>query len=269
MLALNFLRRDICADTYRLFLSPLEHFEIKYLSIAYLSPSVASPYSLTFTIDSLTIYYLSIIPVVTFIWWLIHFSIISRVSQFFFENFYDTIMLIVKNQSNSIRNFKSFTILYFIFIFIIFLNFFSLSPFTTSVSGHIMIALSLSLVFFISFIFEGFLNNRLNFLYFFYPSNVPAFLLFFLIIIEVLSFLIRPFSLAIRLFANMLAGHTLLNIFGTFALFVADDFSVFHIFPYIFCLLIGFLEFGVAFIQAYVFVILLSIYISDITIVKH
>jgi ATP synthase subunit 6 len=178
-------------------------------------------------------------------------------------------MLIVKNQSNSIRNFKSFTMLYFVFIFIVFLNFFSLSPFTTSVSGHIMIALSLSLVFFISFIFEGFLNNRLNFLYFFYPSNVPVFLLFFLIVIEVLSFLIRPFSLAIRLFANMLAGHTLLNIFGTFALFVADDFSMFHIFPYIFCLLIGFLEFGVAFIQAYVFVILLSIYISDITIIKH
>lgn len=198
-----------------------------------------------------------------------HFTVVSRVSQFSFENFYDTIVSIVKNQSDSVRNYKSFPILYFVFIFIVFLNFFSLSPFTTSVSGHIMIALSLSLVFFISFIFEGFLNNRLNFLYFFYPSNVPAFLLFFLIIIEVLSFLIRPFSLAIRLFANMLAGHTLLNIFGTFALFVADDFSVFHIFPYIFCLLIGFLEFGVAFIQAYVFVILLSIYIADITIVKH
>ena len=252
-----------------MFLSPLEHFEIKYISVAYLSSSVASPFSFTFIIDSLTIYYLSIIPVLAFIWWLTHFSIVSRLTQFFFENFYDTIMSIIKNQSSSIRNLKSFTILYFIFIFIVFLNFFSLSPFTTSVSGHIMIALSLSLVFFISFIFEGFLNNRLNFLYFFYPSNVPVFLLFFLIIIEVLSFLIRPFSLAIRLFANMLAGHTLLNIFGAFALFVADDFSMFHIFPYIFCVLIGFLEFGVAFIQAYVFVILLSIYISDVTIVKH
>lgn len=197
------------------------------------------------------------------------FALVDRLAQLSLESFYGVILSIIKNQSDSVRNFRFFTIFYFIFIFIIILNFFSLSPYTVSVSGHIMITLSLSIIFFVSFIFEGFLHSRLSFLYFFYPSNVPTFLLLFLILIEVLSFLIRPFSLAIRLFANMLAGHTLLNIFGTFALFISDFFNEYSVFPYIFCLLIGFLEFGVAFIQAYVFVILLTIYVADVTIVKH
>lgn len=249
--------------------SPLEHFEIKYISVAWFTPSVESIFSFTVTIDSLLIYYLSTIPLIFFFWWLFSFTLVDRLTQFSFENFYGVVLSIIKNQSDSIRSFRFFVIFYSVFIFIAVLNFFSLSPYTVSVSGHIMITLSLSLVFFLSFIFEGFLHNRLNFLYFFYPSNVPSFLLFFLILIEVLSFLIRPFSLAIRLFANMLAGHTLLNIFGTFALFISDFFNEYSIFPYIFCLLIGFLEFGVAFIQAYVFVILLAIYAADVTIVKH
>jgi ATP synthase subunit 6 len=132
-----------------------------------------------------------------------------------------------------------------------------------------MITLSLSGSIFIGLIIIGLLNNRSKFFLLFYPSNVPIFLLFFLIIIEVLSFLIRPFSLAIRLFANMLAGHTPMNIFGTFAYFVSNNYIYFFLLSFVFCILITFLEVGVSIIQSYVFIVLLSIYISDITIIGH
>jgi F-type H+-transporting ATPase subunit a len=125
------------------------------------------------------------------------------------------------------------------------------------------------MTFFLSFIIQGILNNRSNIVFLFYPKNVPLFLLFFLILVELLSFFIRPFSLGIRLFANMLAGHTLLNIFGTFAFFVSKNYIQFLFFPVLFCLLITILEIGVSVIQAYVFIILLIIYIVDITKIKH
>src|ERR1700722_4683402 len=109
-----------------------------------------------------------------------------------------------------------------------------------------MITMSLSLTFFFSFIIQGVLNNRLNILFLFYPKNVPVFLIFFLILVELLSFLIRPFSLGIRLFANMLAGHTSLNIFGTFAFFISKNYIQFLFIPFLFCLLITILEIGVS-----------------------
>lgn len=132
-----------------------------------------------------------------------------------------------------------------------------------------MITLSLSGSIFIGLIIIGLLNNRAKFFLLFYPSNVPIFLLFFLILIEILSFLIRPFSLAIRLFANMLAGHTLLNIFGTFAYFISNNYVYLFFLSFTFCVLITFLEVGVSIIQSYVFIVLLAIYISDITLIGH
>jgi len=164
---------------------------------------------------------------------------------------------------------KFFPLLYTIFILIFFLNFFSLSPYTSSVSGHIMITLSLSASIFIGLIIIGILNNRSKFFLLFYPSNVPAFLLVFLILIEILSFMIRPLSLAIRLFANMLAGHTLLNIFGAFAYFISNNYIYLFLLSFLFCVLITFLEVGVSIIQSYVFIVLLAIYISDITLIGH
>jgi len=132
-----------------------------------------------------------------------------------------------------------------------------------------MITLSLSGSIFIGLIIIGLLNNRIKFFLLFYPSNVPIFLLVFLILIEILSFLIRPFSLAIRLFANMLAGHTLLNIFGSFAYFISNTHIYLFLISLLLCILITFLEVGVSIIQSYVFIVLLAIYIADITVINH
>ena len=84
--------------------------------------------------------------------------------------------------------------------------------------------------------------------------------------IEVFSFLIRPFSLAIRLFANMLAGHTLLGIFAQFGAFVSKNYFFFFFIPILLLLAVFFLEIAVSLIQAYIFVSLVCIYINDVVI---
>lgn len=131
-------------------------------------------------------------------------------------------------------------------------------------TGHILATLFLALFFFSSFIIIAFLNFQLNFLKFFVPKNVPFLLQLLLIFIEMASFFIRPFSLSIRLFANILAGHTLLHIFGSFYFYILNKYLFLLVVPLILCFLILLLEVGVAFIQAYVFFILLSVYLNDI-----
>ena len=102
-----------------------------------------------------------------------------------------------------------------------------------------------------------------KFLDIFLPSGIPHWLMPLLVVIEILSFLIRPLSLAIRLFANMLAGHILLFILSTALVGVAHGFLLLGILPMSFVLVFALLEIGIAFLQAYVFTILLAIYLSD------
>jgi F-type H+-transporting ATPase subunit a len=105
----------------------------------------------------------------------------------------------------------------------------------------------------------GFIRHGLHFLRFFVPEGVPKLLLIILVPIEVLSYFIRPFTLSIRLFANMLAGHTMLGIFAGFAALV----GVFAIFPIAIDVLLLALELLVAVLQAYVFAILSCLYLND------
>jgi F-type H+-transporting ATPase subunit a len=97
----------------------------------------------------------------------------------------------------------------------------------------------------------------------FLPSGVPTLLLPLIFIIEVISFFIRPLSLAIRLFANMMAGHTLLHIVVGFVAKLCSIHFLCAVVPFLFMLGIIFLEFGIACLQAYVFVVLLAIYFHD------
>lgn len=118
---------------------------------------------------------------------------------------------------------------------------------------------------FIGITIIGILNNGLNFLNFFVPSGIGnIFLLGFLIIIEIVSYLIRPLSLSIRLFANMLAGHTLLFILMGAVLTIQRFGVLFLVFlPLLIVLGIILLEVGIAFIQAYVFCVLIILYLVD------
>jgi ATP synthase subunit 6 len=132
-----------------------------------------------------------------------------------------------------------------------------------------IVTFGLSISLFISIIIFAFLNHGWKFFYIFVPSNVPAALLLFLILIEILSYFIRPFSLGIRLFANLLAGHTLLNLVSSFVFFLAKIYFILFFIPMlILCAIMG-LEIGVAIIQSYVFTVLTCIYITDTYSVSH
>ena len=191
-------------------------------------------------------------------------TVVPNRAQIFAEKLYLIVFSIFKQQISSVRMLRFFPIIFTLFVYIFFLNFTSLFIYGVSLTGHIMITCFFSFSFFFSIIIIGVLNHDLQFFKLFVPQNVPKVLLDFLIIIELFSFLIRPFSLAIRLFANMLAGHTLLGIFAQFGVFVAKNYFIFIFIPMFLLLAVFFLEIGVSLIQAYIFTSLVCIYLNDV-----
>jgi F-type H+-transporting ATPase subunit a len=154
-------------------------------------------------------------------------------------------------------------IVFSIFFGILILNILSILPFGIALTSHLIVILLLSLGLCIGIFFEGYLVKELEFYKLFLPK-CSLILLPLLLSIEIFSYIIRMFSLSIRLAANIMAGHTLIYIIATFSLIISN--------LNFFLLLIGFsliciimiLEFGVACLQAYVFTILILIYINDI-----
>jgi F-type H+-transporting ATPase subunit a len=152
-----------------------------------------------------------------------------------------------------------FPFIFSLFMFILFANLLGLIPFSFTVTGQIIVTFALAIVVFTGVTVIGFIRHGLYFLRFFVPEGVPKLLLVILVPIEVLSYFIRPFTLSIRLFANMLAGHTMLGIFAGFAAIV----GIFAIFPVAIDVLLLALELLVATLQAYVFAILSCLYLND------
>jgi F-type H+-transporting ATPase subunit a len=152
-----------------------------------------------------------------------------------------------------------FPFIFSLFMFILFANLLGLIPYSFTVTGQIIVTFALAVFVFIGVTVIGFIRHGLHFLRFFVPEGVPKLLLVLLVPIEVLSYFIRPFTLSIRLFANMLAGHTMLGIFAGFAALV----GIFAIFPLAIDVLLLTLELLVAVLQAYVFAILSCLYLND------
>jgi len=156
---------------------------------------------------------------------------------------------------------------YFILVFIIFyvilcLNLLSLLPFGIALTSHLNFVLFISLSLCIGILILGLYKHGLNFLKIFIPA-CPVFLLLLLIIIEIFSYIIRIFSLAIRLVANIMAGHTLIHIISSLVVNIILNDLILILFINIFIGLILILECGVAMLQAYVFCILFLIYLND------
>ena len=154
---------------------------------------------------------------------------------------------------------RYFPFIFTLFMFILFGNLLGLIPFGYSFTGQIIVTFAMAAVVFIGVTLIGIWRHGWHFLSFFVPHGVPFVLLFLLVPIELLSYLIRPFTLSIRLFANMLAGHTMLAIFGGFAASI----GVLGLLPLGLDILIFFLELLVAVLQAYVFAILTCLYLND------
>jgi F-type H+-transporting ATPase subunit a len=187
---------------------------------------------------------------------------IPRPWQSFLEIIYLFVFSLVVEQAG-IKGRFFFPALFTLFSLILTFNLLGLLPFSFTLSAHIIITLSLSLTFFLAWIIVGLIKLRFKFLFIFFPKNIPLWLMPLLVLVEILSFFLRPLSLAIRLFANMLAGHILLHIVAASVLFLLNKFFFLFLLPFIFVTFIYVLEIGICFLQAYIFTILLCIYLHD------
>jgi F-type H+-transporting ATPase subunit a len=159
-------------------------------------------------------------------------------------------------------------LLFSIFIFVLACNLLGLIPWVGAFTptSHVSVTLGLALLVFVIVCFVGFARHGLHFFSLFWPKNTFFPLAVFVALIEFLSFLSRPFTLAIRLFANMTAGHVLLKVFGTFVVALGSFGAlpyVFGVVPLAVNIALSALEVLIAVVQAYVFALLASIYLND------
>jgi F-type H+-transporting ATPase subunit a len=169
-------------------------------------------------------------------------------------------------QSAGSEGMKFFPLVFTLFMFILTVNMVGLIPYTFTVTSHIIITVSLALLVFLTVIVYGFWKNGLRFFKLFVPSGIPIVIVPLVTFIEILSFISRPISHSVRLFANMLAGHITLKVFAGFITMLgAAGFLGWMgaVLPLAMTVALTALELLVAFLQAYVFAILTCIYLND------
>jgi len=159
-----------------------------------------------------------------------------------------------------------FPFVFSLFMFVLFCNMLGMLPYSFTVTSHIIVTFALAAVIFVGVTIIGFVNHGIGYLKLFIPSGVPLFLLPLIVIIEIISYLSRPVSLSVRLFANMMAGHTMLKVFGGFVISLG---ILGGLLPLSFTVALTGLEILIAFLQAYVFAILTCIYLNDALNLKH
>ncbi len=161
---------------------------------------------------------------------------------------------------------RFFPFVFTLFMFILTANLIGLIPYTFTVTSHIIITAALAIMVFLTVIVYGFYRNGLKFFNLFVPHGIPIYILPLIVFIEVLSFLSRPISHSVRLFANMLAGHITLKVFASF-ITLLGGLGIAGVagatLPLLLVVALTALELLVAFLQAYVFAILTCIYLND------
>lgn len=161
---------------------------------------------------------------------------------------------------------KFFPFVFSLFMFILFANLIGLIPYSFTVTSQIIITAAFALLVFFIVVIYGFWRNGLHFFNLFVPKGVPKVILPGIVLIEILSFLSRPISHSVRLFANMLAGHITLQVFAAFIIMLGGLGAAGWLgatLPLAMVIMLTALEFLVAFLQAYVFAILTCIYLND------
>lgn len=159
-----------------------------------------------------------------------------------------------------------FPLVFSLFMFVFVANVVGLIPYTFTITAHIIVTAALALLVISTVVIYGFVKNGGHFLNLFVPPGVPGFLLPFVVLIEVVSFISRPISLSLRLFANMLAGHIALKVFAFFVVGLGSAGFLGWLgatLPFFMIVALTALELLVAVLQAYVFAVLTSIYLND------
>ncbi|TCD13418.1 F0F1 ATP synthase subunit A [Oricola cellulosilytica] len=161
---------------------------------------------------------------------------------------------------------RFFPLVFSLFMFVLIANLIGMFPYFFTVTSSIIVTFALAILVIGTVVFYGFMKHGLKFLGLFVPEGVPGILVPLVVAIEVISFLSRPISLSVRLFANMLAGHITLKVFAGFVVSLST-FGVLGIggaiLPLLMAVALTGLEFLVAFLQAYVFAVLTCMYLND------
>ncbi len=243
--------------------STFEQFEINPLSMISFFP-----------LGFFTNLFVLLVVFLNLVYWLVKYVVSTFTllpkennAQRLIEGLYNFTFSMLKEQGGKL-SFKYYPHFLTVFILILLFNVSGLFPFGFTITSHFTITLTLALGFVFTWIIIGLIRQRLNWFLLFYPANMPLWLRPLLCIIEVLSYILRPFSLSIRLFANMLAGHILLHlVIGAFSL--ALQYQIILVLPVLATAVgVSILELGIAFLQAYIYTLLLIIYFKD-SLINH
>jgi len=192
-------------------------------------------------------------------------SLIPSKIQFVTEASYTFVAKMINDTAGSSAK-SFFPFIFTLFMFVLFANMVGMLPYSFTVTSHIIVTFVLAAIVFIGVTILGFIKHGFKYLQLFVPKGVPLILLPLIVIIEIISYLSRPVSLSVRLFANMMAGHTMLKVFGGFVISLG---LLGGWLPLGFSVALTGLEILVAFLQAYVFAILTCIYLNDALNLHH
>lgn len=241
--------------------SPLEQFEVLNLI------SINAPIFgyLNISLTNLGLYSILVLTLIISMhyFWNNNSKLVPSKGSILFESIFTTINTMVKEQ---ISQQEYLPFIYSLFIFVLITNLVGNVPYSYTITTSIIVTIGLSFTIVTGVTILALARHKVKFFSYFVPSGTPLALVPLLVLIEVISYLARAFSLGIRLFANMMSGHALLKILSTFLyqFFTAGIFaSVLALIPFsIFLALCG-LEIAVSFIQSYVFTLLTISYIKD------
>ena len=240
--------------------SPMEQFEIKkLLQLNFLGIDASFTNSATWMIIAV------ILATAVFVWGMRQRALVPGRLQSVAEVGYEFIAGMVRDNVGDGGK-KYFPFILTLFIFILFCNVLGLVPYSFTPTSHIIVTFAMAAFVFIGVTIIAFWKHGLHFFSYFAPKGVPLWLMPILVPIEVISYLIRPLTLSVRLFANMLAGHIMLKVFAGFVIMVGLFFGWL---PLIFTSAFFALEVLVACLQAYVFAILTCLYLNDALHLHH
>ena len=239
--------------------SPLAQFEINKL----IQLNVGD-FDVSFTNSSLAML-LSVVFILTILFFgLKNLKIVPSKIQSLVELSYEFISNMIGDNIGK-EGLRYLPFIFTLFFFILIGNLIGMMPLSFTWTSHIIVTFAIAFFIFLAATFIAiFKHGLLKFLGFFAPSGVPKPMLLLLVPIEIISYISRPISLSVRLFANMMAGHTLLKVIGGFVFVLgANSFIIGGALPLAFLVALTGLEIVIAFLQAYVFAILTCLYIND------
>nr|WDA66141.1 ATP synthase F0 subunit 6 [Phymatolithon calcareum] len=241
--------------------SPLEQFEIVTLL-----PFTVFGLNISVTNSSLFLILSSLLIIILLSFSFFKASLIPNAWHLAQESFYSLTSNIVKDNLGS-KGEVYFPFIFTLHLVLFFCNLVGMVPYSFTVTSHIIFTFSLALSIFIGINIIGIRTHGFKFFGLFLPRGVPLIIMPLLVTIEIVSYIIKVFTLSIRLFANMTSGHTLLKIIAGFSwtmLSAGGLLAVLHLIPLALLLILIGLELGIAALQAYVFTLLTCIYLNDV-----